>query len=857
MKFLCTCIFTGFILSLANAQNKATIKIDDAKPGAAVSPYLHGIFFEEISHGGEGGLYAELIQNRGFEESRLPLATTLTDGFIVPARTPHFSLPFNKASDWKMEWPLKSQWPAWNLETNGQSRISLSLTQDRPLNNATPNSLQVTVNNFDPRGKNNLVNTGFWGMNIIKGDSYLLSFYARTAENFKAPLTASLQSADGTILASYTFPPVYSNNWKKYSCKMTAKQTDGKARFALSFGGKGTIWLDMISLFPEKTFKNRPNGLRTDLAQYIADLKPSFVRWPGGCFVEGINVENTPNWKKSLGPVEKRPGTYSVWGYWSSDGFGYHEYLQFCEDIHAAALYVFNIGVSCDFRSGTFVPDEKVDSVINDILDGIEYAIGPVNSRWGKLRAANGHPQPFPLQYIEVGNEQSGSRYAGRYNRFYTAIKHKYPAIKIIASMGIGDVNKRTLDSMKTVDIADEHAYKSAGWAAHHPDHFDKYKRGNWDLYVGEYATNNGVGAGNMKAALSDAVYMMSMERNSDLVKMSSYAPLLVNVNDIDWPVNLINFNAAESFARISYYAIKLFNENKPTVNLATNVEVAAPPAEKEDFSGGVGLATWDTQTEYKDLVITQHGKTVYKSDFITNLPDWQLLRGSWKVADSALYQAADGAQQLALLGGRKFGSYTLSVKARKKDGVNAFIIPFAVQDSNTFMRAHIGSWVNSHCVIEKVTNGYDVSDLTDQVKLKNPIEKDKWYDIKIDVQPHEIRCYLGDTLLLSYREATDILAISGKDNHTGDIIVKMVNTGGMPCATEIQVQGNKNIHKKASLITLAAATDTAENSFQHPKEYIPKMIELQNAAQQFELTLAPYSINVLRLRQDDRPKNN
>ncbi len=625
----CIILLFLFIAYSAISQQKAFISVDASKLEAKVSPDLHGIFFEEISHGGEGGLYAELIQNRGFEESRLPLATTLVDSFIVPKRTPHFMLPNNGISDWKMDWPIKSQWPAWSLQAGAGNDIKLSLTQVNPLNKFTPNSLQVSVNKLDKGTTADLVNEGFWGISIAKGESYNVSFFTRTDKLYKGPVTVSLQSANGNVLTSYIFPMVSSNSWKKLTCNLLAKQSDPKAKFVISFGSTGTLWLDMVSLFPAKTFMNRPNGLRQDLAQYIADLEPAFVRWPGGCFVEGINVENSPNWKKSIGPIETRPGTYSVWGYWSTDGFGYHDYLQFCEDIHAAALYVFNIGISCEFRSGTFLPDEKVDSVIKDILDGIEYAIGPVAGKYGKLRAANGHPAPFPLKFIEVGNEQSGPRYAARYNKFYTAIKSKYPQLKILASMGVGDVNKHTTDSMKGIDIVDEHAYKSAGWAMRNFDHFDKYPRGKWDMYVGEYATNNGVGAGNMNAALSDAVYIMSMEKNSDLVKMSSYAPLLVNVNDIDWPVNLINFDAAKSFARISYYAIKMFNQNKSSQNVHIETSIIEQKTKTPLFGGSIGLATWDTQSDYKDIEVIQNGKVVYKSDFIKSPGEGKLVRGN------------------------------------------------------------------------------------------------------------------------------------------------------------------------------------------------------------------------------------
>ncbi|MDO9375708.1 MAG: alpha-L-arabinofuranosidase C-terminal domain-containing protein, partial [Ferruginibacter sp.] len=701
-----------FLNQQGQAQQKATITVDAAKPGSRVSPTLHGIFFEEISHAGEGGIYGELIQNRGFEESRLPAGTTLVDGFIVPERTPHFSIPKDGISDWKMEWPVKSAWPAWSLNLSGNAQAKISLSTINPLNEATPQSLKIDISSANNSGKAEVINEGFWGINAIAGDSYYLNFYTR-ANTYEGTITVSLQSADGRVLASHSFEKTNNKTWKKYNCVLKPSTTDPKAKFVLSFNSKGTAWLDFVSLFPAKTFKGRRNGLRNDLAKYIADLKPAFVRWPGGCFVEGINIQSAPDWRRTIGPVEKRPGTFSPWGYWTSDGFGYDEYLQFCEDIHADGLYVFNAGVSCDFRSGTFIKDEDLEPYIQNALDAIDYAIGPATSKWGKLRASNGHPKPYPLRYLEVGNEQEGPRYAARYNRFYSAIKKKFPAIEIMASMGIGNVNKRTLDSMKQVDYADEHAYKAAYWAMNNYDHFDKYKRGNWKMYVGEYATNNGVGSGNMIAALSDAVYIMGMERNSDLVKMSSYAPLLVNTNDVDWPVNLVNFDASKSFGRISYYAIKMMNDHRADVNLATTTTILPPAVKKPAFTGGIGLATWDTKTEYKDVEVIQNGQVVYKSDFINRPGDWQLLRGKWNVtSDSSLAQTADGAQQFASLVNSKFETYTLKLKGRKIDGYNAFIIAFAVKDTNNFLRAHIGSWINQNTVFERVSNGYDVADI-------------------------------------------------------------------------------------------------------------------------------------------------
>lgn len=815
---------------------------------AKVAPTLHGVFFEEISHGGEGGLYAELIQNRGFEEANIPPGMTLKDGFIVPPATPHYSLPGNTVSDWKMEWPVHGEFPAWSVRANGNAEMHATRTNTNPLNEATPHSLQVGISKADATNTADVINEGFWGINVQANENYNLNFFLRG--NYKGQVKALLVTQDGTILGSYAIQINSDNKWKKYTGIIKAQKTDAKANFVLRFDKPGTVWLDFVSLFPQKTFHNRTNGLRQDLAQYIADLKPAFIRWPGGCFVEGITIQSAPDWKTTIGPVEKRHSTYSPWGYWTSNGFGYHEYLQYCEDIGAAALYVFNAGVSCDFRSGTFAPDDSLQPYIQSALDAIEYATGPVTSKWGKVRAANGHPKPFPLEYVEIGNEQNGPRYAERYNIFYDSIKAKYPNIKTIASMGIGDVNDYTLRKMRHVDFADEHAYKSAGWAMRNFDHFDKYKRGAWDLYVGEYATNAGVGAGNMEAALNDAVYIMSMEKNGDLVKMSSYAPLLVNTNDIDWPVNLINFDNAQSFARISYYAIKMLNENRADVNVKTAVDIAPPAVKTPAFAGGIGLATWDTKTAYKDIEVLQNGQTVFKSNFINDLANWQMVRGQWNVEtkDSSLQQTAEGAQQFAMLKNRSFETYTLKLKAKKLDGYNAFIIPFAVKDSNTFYRAHIGAWVNKVGVFEKITNGYDVSNISSAVNLHDTIQAGKWYDVRLEVGMDTVKCFLDDKLLMSYSEPHKLFAIAGKDDKTGELIIKLVNGYSDTVETDFDISGVTGKASKITQTVLTSPSLTDENSFAEKNKFVPATSSIDATGKPLHLSMSPYSINVIRI---------
>lgn len=838
-------------LSFASkAQQHVLMQIETDKVKNKVSQNLHGVFFEEISHGGEGGLYAELIQNRGFEESRIPPGSVLEDGLLNPNpdKKPHYNLN-GHFSNFRLPWTVKTVFPYWKIEADNKSAIQLSLDKKYPLTDASPQSAAISIKRLNPLKESYFINTGFWGINAQKNELYDLSFYTHSDGSYLGPLKVMLLSEDGSALDSHTFTSVNSSTWKKYTCTFIPKKSDGKARFAFSFGSTGNIWFDFVSLFPRKTFKNRQNGVRADLGQYLSDLKPAFVRWPGGFFVEGINIESAPNWKSSIGPVENRPGTFSVWGYWSSDGFGYHEYLQFCEDIGADALYVFNAGISCEFRSGTFISEENLQPVINDILDGIEYALGPVNSKWGKVRAANGHPKPFPLKYLEVGNEQHGPFYANRYNRFHDAIKRKYPGLKIISTMGIGDINKRTLDSIHITDMADEHAYKGAYWAFSNYDHFDSYKRGDYEVYVGEYATNSGVGNGNMLAALNDAAYIMGMENNGDLIKMSSYAPLFENVNTRHWPVNLIKFKSDSSFASISYYTLKLLNEQRADDNLFMHLKVLPLASPKPLNKGGIGLATWDTQTEYKDIEVLENGKIVYHSDFINHPEEWQTVRGNWKIQDDGIVQTVQGAQRLLLLKDKSFETYTLSLKAKKLSGTNAFIIPFAVNSSGTMLRAHIGALVNNSSVFESVMNE-SVINVSPMKKLPVPIEIGKWYNIRLEVGLDKVNCYLDGQLLISYSEPNKFIGLAGRDAITGDLIIKVVNVSEEAHETDIRLEGSLQLSNAGTAYVLSSSSLIVENSFEEPRKYIPIISPIKNIRNKnIQYTFPKYSVTVLRIK--------
>jgi alpha-L-arabinofuranosidase len=814
-----------------------TITVDASRPGHAIASSMYGIFFEEISHAGEGGLYAELVQNRGFEDARLPPMCKLENGFVVPPRTPHYDT--GQPNQWRLRWNVTSETPAWTLNLTGGAAATMQLVDAEPLTEASPHSIQVEVTSLADGGRAAVVNEGFWGMNVVSGAKYRLSFYARPDTAFKGPIAVSLESADGRMLASSLVAIAKTPGWKKYEATLTATATDPKARLALAIGSTGRVWLDFVSLFPAKTWRDRPNGLRPDLAEKIAALKPAFVRWPGGCFAEGITIESRPQWKKSIGRLEDREGTYSPWGYWSSDGFGYHEFLQFSEDIGADALFVANVGVSCSMRSGTFLPDEALPGLIQDTLDAIEYATGPVTSKWGALRAKNGHPKPFPLKYLEVGNEQRGAQYGVRVNKFYQAIKAKHPELQIALSSWIAGVDQRIIDAAGKIDIVDEHAYKPLHWAIENFDSFASYKRQGWDLYIGEFATNAGVGRGNVLAMLNDAAYMMSMEKNSDLVKMGSYAPLLENVNDRDWPVNMIHFDSSRSYARATYYANKLFAENLPTVNLATTVDHR--PASSKPITARVGLGTHDTAAEFTDVVVERDGQVLFRSDFTKDASGWtpEGRRGQWSAADGVYRQAEDAIawSYIPETGGE---NYSVSLKARKISGREGFIIPVGLADGRR-VQWNVGGWGNRQHAVQ--VGDAPVGDFT-----PGTIETGRWYDLKIEIQGRTVRGYLDGKLVQerTLPRIDRVLAISGRDDRTGDIIIKVVNAASEPQTMTLQVNGAATLGR--ATVTVLAGNPLDENTFEEPEKIVPRASPLVITSTTIPYKFAANSLTIFRI---------
>jgi alpha-L-arabinofuranosidase len=837
-------VFSGF--PLLNAQS--VIKIDGSAPRTTVSSSLYGIFFEEISHGGEGGLYAEMIRNRSFEDHVLPGGCKLVDSFAVaPSKPDYFT---GKVKNWKRKWnidPLE----AWKLSVTGNAKATVYVTDSVPLNEATPHAAFINMTSVKKGEEVDFANSGFWGIGVEEGDNYNVRLFLNVSKSYKGTAFARFVSDDGKVIGEAPIKLVKTGKWNEYKFQIPAVETSHNATFRLCFDAPGQIFVDFVSVFPEETFKKRENGLRADVAQKLADLKPAFIRWPGGCIVEGLTLENRVRWKETLGDPVTRKGQYDLWGYRNTYGWGYHEYLQFCEDIGAAGMYVCNVGISCEFRNGDFCSDDSVKYFIHDAVDAIEYAIGDVSTTWGAKRAAAGHPAPFPLKYVEIGNENRGPVYYKRYNQFYKVLKARFPQILFVLNTNFGE-GKFIIDEAskeaKKADLADLHWYESPEWFFNHTAMFDSIKpRPDFKLYVGEYACNKDVGAGNLYGALSEAAFIMGMERNSDLVSMTSYAPLFENSSQRNWPVNLIWMNNNQVFGRSSYYVQKMFSENRPSEIIKTSVSLPEKPV-LADFSGGIGLATFNTSAEFKDISVTSGNKELYHSDFINRASDWNTVGGKWEIKDSAYKQSVLDPFQLLELKDQNFSNCTIHLKARKLEGKEGFIIVFGSKDLKNRYSINIGGWSNAYSAFERVENGRS-STISNTVLTH--IDNNKWYDIKIVANFPDVECYVDGKLLIKHqvKDYYKQFAQAGYDAATNEMVIKVVNAEPQQFTPQISIANVGEISTEGEVITLTSASSRDENSFSSPMKISPVKQSFNGFSGNFSYTFKPWSFTILRVK--------
>lgn len=802
-------ILSGAAFALAlSATAQVTVNLDLASRGPVISPTHYGIFFEEINHAGDGGLYAELVRNRSFED--------------------------NDASP--------EYWTA-------VGSASLSLTNADLLEG---NAYALRAE-FKAAG-DGFSNPGYWGINAVEGRTYQLSFYVRGP--WKGVLTASLNSASGTALGSATVGIDCGKEWTRYTATITATASDPKASLRLTASQSGTLDFDCISLFPP-TYKNRPNGCRIDLAEKLEAMHPAFMRFPGGCYVEGTNSgtgHNRFEWKKTVGPIENRPGHWNQnWGYRVTDGFGFHEMLQLAEDLGAEPLYVVNIGLGHYWS----VPYNEIGSFIQEALDAIEYCNGDVTTTYGALRAANGHPEPFNLRLVEIGNEnyqgnvaEQSDHYAERYKQFYDAIKALHPEITLIGNVESWGTDTPSWRNNYPCEVVDEHYYRTPEWFVSQYAKYDGYSRSLPKVYAGEYAVTSGFGTrGHLTAALGEATYMLGMERNSDIVIMNSYAPIFVNENDQRWMPDMIRFNSAESYGTPSYHVQQLMSTLHGHRNILFTEEANRAATA---LGHKVGFSSWSTDVTYDNMRVTDaSGAEIFADDFSAGKEVWSSTCGTWTISSGALRQtdaSMQGALYMADIATPE--SFTIEVDATKNSGAEGFLVAFNVGDDRNYIWWNIGGWNNTTHALQVASDGVK----TDYDSKAGTIVTGRTYHIKIQVEGSSIRCWLDNDLIHDFRLPTRqklyLASALSEDNQT--LYVKVVNNDADAQTLTLTAKGGSFVSEE-DVTVLASASGSDENSTTEQTLVAPASGSMESVeAGKAVYQVPPHSLSIIRLKVSD-----
>ena len=768
------------------------------RPGHPISPVFYGMMTEEINHAYDGGLYAELIQNRALQND-------------------------------------DTQPVHWSLVQFGTTG-TLTLDTVNPVSGtALTRCLRLEIASAAPSGRMGIANDGFWGVPVHAGTRYRASFWAKSSPGFSGPLTLTLENADGTTTYATAHVPKITTAWRKYETTLTTASSvtpTTQGRFVLSGDRPGTLWLTQVSLFPP-TYKNLKNGFRPDLMRLIADLKPSFLRLPGGNYLDPGHYE----WKKTIGPVDQREIGPGAWGYRSSNGLGLLEFFRWCEQLHIEPV----LGVT-DGR-GWLPNDGDVAPLVQDALDEIEYTTGGPKTKWGARRIQDGHRAPFPLHYVEIGNEDFFDPlpvYDARYAKFHDAIKAKYPNLQLIATRE-GVTSRRP-------DVVDDHYYRSARAMAADATHYDRTDRNGPKIFVGEWASTEGNPTPTMQAALGDAAWLTGLERNSDVVIMEAYAPMLVNINRgaSQWPTNLIGYDSLRSYGSPAYYVQTLFGQNKGDVVLPVSVSVAPDPAANVR-RGKIGVGTWNTQAEFRDIRVTRAtGETLYTDIFASGKSGLQPVRGEWSVANGVQSQTGAGENIYATVGDPNWTDYDLTLKARKTGGREGFLILFHVQNDDEYLWWNVGGWGNTRTVIERARGGKSELGVPSNVT----VETGRWYDVRVEVRGTAIKCYLDGKLVSEASDTAPLsfYATSSRDFKTGDVILKAVNFSPSAQPMQIALEGAEGVSSTAQAQVLSGLP-SAVNTIDNPKHVAPHKVTVGGVSSSFRHEFPPYSVTVLRVK--------
>ncbi|WP_406491684.1 carbohydrate binding domain-containing protein [Streptomyces sp. NBC_01604] len=808
-------VAAGLVPAPAHAEDVTdyAITVDPTAKGAKIDDTMYGVFFEDINRAADGGLYAELVQNRSFEYS---------------------------TADNTSYTPLTS----WTVDGTAQV-----VNDGGRLNERNRNYLSVGAGS-------SVTNAGYnTGIHVDEGKRYDFSVWARATGG--STLTVALQDADGTLATARTVA-VTKSGWAKYTATLTATRTSSNGRLAVASSAAAA--LDMVSLFPRDTYKHQPNGLRKDLAEKVAALNPGFLRFPGGCLVNtgsmedyseasGYQRKRSYQWKDTIGPVEERATNSNFWGYNQSYGLGYYEYFRFAEDIGAMPLPVVPALVTGCGQNKATDDEALLERHIQDALDLIEFANGPVTSTWGKKRAQMGHPKPFHLTHVGVGNEENlPVEFMDRFKRFRAAIEAEYPDITVVSNSGPDDTGQTfdtawQLNREAEVDLVDEHYYNSPQWFLQNNNRYDSYDRNGPKVFLGEYASQGNA----FKNGLAEAAFMTGLERNADIVKLASYAPLFANEDYVQWSPDMVWFNNHASWNSANYEVQKLFMTNvgdRVVPSTATGTPSLLAP-----ITGAVGLSTWATTAAYDDVKVTgADGTSLLSDDFSGDASQWTHTGGgSWSVQDGQYVQSDAAAENtMVSAGDPSWHDYDLHVKATKKSGKEGFLVAFGVKDTGNYYWWNLGGWNNTQSAVEQAVDGGKST----LISKAGSIETGRAYDIDIKVRGRQVTLYLDGQEWGSFTDdkpAEPFRQVVTKDKKTGDLIVKVVNAQSSAARTAIDLGGAK-VASKAKVTTLAAAPDAVNT--QTATAVAPVSSTFSGVADRFTYTFPANSITFLRIKQ-------
>jgi alpha-L-arabinofuranosidase len=779
------------------------LTIRNGERGAEFSSTMHGVFFEDINYAADGGLYAEMVQNRSFEH-RAPLY-------------------------------------AWSPSDES---ISLGVESVAGLHENNPSYARLRIPESLRSG--GVVNAGFDGFAVQAGSRYWAALHVRS-EQPGAQVFVVLRDAAGVEVGRVSLGKT-SADWRRLEAELAIDQSADAATLAVEFDRPGDYDLDMVSLFPAETFRGRRNGLRKDLAEKLVDLYPAFVRFPGGCIVEGTNLDNAYRWKDTVGPIWTRKQNYNLWSnrenpqYHQTYGLGFFEFFQFCEDIGAEAVPIVNCGMACQARRGEPAPMDELGPWVQDALDLVEFANGPIDSEWGRVRASMGHPEPFGLKMLGVGNEQWMEDYFERYLVFYKALKARHPDLQIISTSGPQSNDEfyeyawSRFHSDVEADVVDEHYYRSPQWFLSNSQRYDNYDRDAAKVFAGEFAAHEPDRASTLRAAVTEAAFMTGLWRNADVVTMASYAPLFARVGAVQWAPDLIWFNNTESYGTPSYYVQSMYGQNVPNVVLPVSIDAKSVP--QAQLRGRVGIGSWETSAEFKDIKVTRGDEVLYESS--GDLREWELHGGDWSAEDGVIRQKSTATNVRAFVGNEDWTNYTLTLKARKLQGKEGFLVSFASGNPRETSWWNLGGWGNTEHGLE--------APLIDQKRKRGRIDEGRWYDVRIDVGDAAVVCYLDgkEVQRAELPPMPPVYAAAGADDATGDVILAIANPGAATQRGVVRLARGSTTDVQATVLTSHSPLDV--NSFEAPRRVSPAETSIPVSGGVVEHDFPACSFTILRL---------